>query len=61
MVFISIQEKVKYKITLVGLRMRMTWVTGFEEETSVPEAGIICNWNVFGTAAWKRKSLTDGP
>ena len=36
--------------------MRMTWVTGIPELITVLEAGIICSWNVFGTAAWKRKS-----
>ncbi len=39
----------------------MTCVTGVVEVTSVPEAGIICNWNVLGTAAWKRKSAKLGP
>jgi hypothetical protein len=41
--------------------MRMTCVTGVVEVTSVPEAGIICNWNVLGTAAWKRKSAKLAP
>ena len=40
----------------MGFRMRMTWVTGIPELITVLEAGIICSWNVFGTAAWKRKS-----
>lgn len=47
--------------TRVGLRMRMTWVTGVDVVTRVPEAGIICSWNVLGTAAWKRKSLSEEP
>ena len=41
--------------------MRITCVTGIKGVITVPEAGIMVSWNVFGTAAWNRKSLSVAP
>lgn len=47
--------------TFVGLRMRITWVTGLAGPMAPPDAGIIVSWNVLGTAAWNRKSFSGTP
>ena len=41
--------------------MRITWVTWLNGPMALPDAGIMVSWNVFGTAAWNKKSFSAVP
>lgn len=49
----TVTNEVKH--TLVGLLMRINWVTGAAPLMTEPDAGIICSWNVW----WRMQGKED--